>query len=197
MAGRGWRGDPPSDDEQARERIIAAAKRCIDLYGPAKTTLSDVAAELGVTRQTVYRLFRSSDELLNAVALSAADSFVDRLVARARAQAGTDPAEMLVECLAFTLEQLPQERYLSLVLTPRPNAGFTQAITSRPATDLTDALFTRLPVDWHAIGIDQPRRAELVEIYLRTLHSLVLDPGPGRTPSQLRSFLRRWIGPAI
>ena len=34
MRNRGWRGDPPADDVEARERIIAAAMRCIDRHGP-------------------------------------------------------------------------------------------------------------------------------------------------------------------
>jgi AcrR family transcriptional regulator len=68
-----------------------SAMRCVDRYGPTKTGLSDVAAELGVTRQTVYRLFPSTEDLLRAVVVAAADTFVDRMVARVLDH--TDPAE--------------------------------------------------------------------------------------------------------
>jgi AcrR family transcriptional regulator len=197
MAGRGWRGDPPADDAEARERIIAAAMRCIDRYGPEKTGLADVAAELGVTRQTVYRIFRSSDDLLASVAVAAADPFVARLATRARSRGGTEASEMLVEALAFTLEQLPRERYLSLILTAGPRAAFTGSIISGPPVHLTDALLTRLPVAWRSLGVGTAERTELIEIYLRLLHSLLLDPGPPRTPTQLRSFLRRCIAPTL
>src|SRR5215472_17316046 len=101
ISNRGWQGDPPSDDAEARERIIAAAMRCVDRYGATKTGLADVAAELGVTRQTVYRIFPSAEDLFQAMATTAADTFIDRMVARV--SGFTDPAEMLVECLAFTV----------------------------------------------------------------------------------------------
>jgi AcrR family transcriptional regulator len=191
---RGWRGAPPADDVEARERIIAAAMRCIDQHGPAKTGLSDVAAELGVTRQTVYRLFPSTDDLFQAVSIAAADSFVDRLVARVRGV--TDPAEMLVECAAFTVERLPQERYLSLLIV-RLQPQFAQQFTSSVPSELTRALLSRLPVDWDALGLPRGRQDQLVEIYLRTLQSLMVDPGPARSRNELRAFLRGWLAPAV
>jgi AcrR family transcriptional regulator len=195
MKSRGWQGDPPADDAEARERIIEAAMRCIDRYGPGKTGLSDVATELGVTRQTVYRLFPSTEDLLLTVAAAAADTFVDRMVDRVRDLA--DPAEMLVECLAFTLERLPAERYLSMLFAPARRASFTSKITSSTGFDLTSALLSRLPVDWPALGIAQRQRDELAEIYLRTLQSFTIDPGPPRSGSQLRAFLRNWLAPAV
>jgi AcrR family transcriptional regulator len=194
MRKRGWQGEPPADDTEARERIITSAMRCIDRYGPARTTLSDVAADLGVTRQTVYRVFPSTQNLFWAVSVAAADAFVDRMVARVRDL--TDFAEMLVECVAFTVERLPQERYLSLLLV-RGEASLTQQFTSKVPSDLTRALLARLPVDWQAAGITPPRMDQLVEIYLRTLQSLVIDPGPPRSPSETRAFLRHWLAPAL
>ena len=195
MKSRGWQGDQPADDVEARERIIAAAMRCIDRHGPLKTGLSDVAAELGVTRQTIYRLYPSTEELLLAVAANGAETFVDRMVARVRNEA--DPAEMLVECLAFTLERLPKERYLSLLVVPERRATFTRGITSSMGFELTDTLLSRLPVDWAELGIQRAQRRDLIEIYLRTLQSFALDPGRKRSASQLRSFLRQWLTPAL
>ncbi len=195
MQSRGWRGDQPANDDEARERIIAAAMRCLDRYGPLKTGLSDVAAELGVTRQTVYRLYASTEDLLFAVAESAADAFVDRMVARTRRH--TDPADMLVECLAFTLERLPKERYLSLLVVPDRRASFTRNITSAAGFDLTNTLLSRLPVDWPDHGVGQPQREIIIEIWLRTLQSFALDPGPARTRKELRAFLRLWLAPTI
>lgn len=195
MRSRPWRGDPPADDTEARERIITAAMRCIDRHGPVKTGLSDVAAELGVTRQTVYRLYPSTDDLFQAVAVAAADTFVDRMVARVSDL--TDPAEMLVECIAFTVEHLGQERYLSLLLVRGQPALTGQQFTSAIPSGLTRALLARLPVDWEELGIRQREHDDLIEIYLRTLHSLLADPGPPRSPSELRAFIRTWLTPVV
>ncbi|HVU72791.1 MAG TPA: TetR/AcrR family transcriptional regulator [Mycobacteriales bacterium] len=195
MRSRGWGGSPPADDDEARARIIEAAMRCVDSRGPTKTTLSDVATELGVTRQTVYRLYSNIDELLQHVGIAAGDQFVNRMVARVSGQ--SDPAEMLVECLAYTIERLPKERYISLLFVLNLPVTPAGGITSPEAFALANALFDRLPVDWEAYGIVGRDRDDLVEIYLRTLQSFEADPGPSRTRAQTRALLRRWVGSAV
>src|SRR5208282_5099353 len=57
----GWAGRPPADDDEAVQRILAAAKLCIDRDG-AESGIAEVARELGVTRQTVYRYFPSTED---------------------------------------------------------------------------------------------------------------------------------------
>ena len=69
MGRKGWGGAPPADDHEARKRIIDAAIASIERRGPQRTTLSDVAVDLGITRPTVYRYFATTDELLTAAAV--------------------------------------------------------------------------------------------------------------------------------
>ena len=199
MAGRarhGWRGDPPGSEAEARERIVGAAMRCVDRYGPGKTGLSDVAHELGVTRQTVYRYFAGTDGLLAAVARSAAGSYLDRLAGHL-AQV-TDPVEVVVEALAFTIERLPEERYLGVLLTAGRSGQFFAGVTSPAAIEFARSLLERTAVDWEEAGYSRAELDELGEFALRVLQSLVLDPGtPPRSGPALRDFLRRWVGPAI
>ena len=199
MAGRarhGWRGDPPGSEAEARERIVGVAMRCVDRYGPGKTGLSDVARELGVTRQTVYRYFAGTDDLLAAVARSAADGYLDRL-ARHLASA-TDPVEVVVESLAFTIERLPEERYLGVLLTAGRSGRFFAGVTSPEAIGFARSLLERTAVDWDKAGYGRAELDELGEFTLRVLQSLLLDPGtPPRSGPALRGFLRRWVGPAI
>jgi AcrR family transcriptional regulator len=53
----------PADD--ARTRVLSGAYDCIARTGMAKTTVDDVAAESGVSRATIYRLFPGGkDELV-------------------------------------------------------------------------------------------------------------------------------------
>jgi AcrR family transcriptional regulator len=195
MRTRGWQGSPPADDAEARDRIIAAAMRCIDRHGPTKTGLSDVASELGITRQTVYRHFTTTEELFQAVSIAAADAFLDQMTARVERL--DDLTEKLIECAAFTVERLSEERYLSLLITngeiALPNQHFTDAVPSQ----LTRALLDRLGVDWDALHLTRREQDTLVEIYLRTLQSLLIDPGPARSPRVLRMFLRYWLAPAV
>lgn len=192
---RGWRGNPPRDDDEARQRIIDAAMRCIDLYGPHKTGLSDVATELGITRQTVYRLYPSTDDLLLAVATEAVDVYLDRLAAHVAEL--TDPGDAVVESIAYTVERLPQERFLGLLLNTGRAETFRTGVTSPEALAFGHSMLARTNIDWAAHGYDRKALDGLVQFGVRVLQSLVLDPLPRQNPKRLREFLQRWLTPAI
>jgi AcrR family transcriptional regulator len=192
---RGWRGDPPRNDEEARQRIIEAAMRCIDRHGPHKTGLSDVASELGVTRQTVYRLYESTDELLLAVGAAAADDYLDRLAAHVADL--PEPGDAIVEGIAYTFERLPHEPFLGLLLTTGRSEAFLKGVTSPRALAFGRSMLARMSVDWAAAGYDADELDGLVEFGLRVLQSLVLDPPRQRRGARLRAYLTRWVAPAV
>jgi AcrR family transcriptional regulator len=192
---RGWQGKPPRDDDEARERIIEAAMRCIDRYGPHKTGLSDIAGELGVTRQTVYRLYKSSDDLLLAVSAAAADDYLDRLAAHVADL--SERGDAIVEGIAYTFERLPHEPFLVPLLTMGRSEVFLRGVTSPQAMAFGRAMLARMNVDWVAGGYDADELDELIEFGLRVLQSLVLDPRPKRSRAELRAFLQRWVAPAV
>ena len=54
--------------------IVKAAERMFSRYGYAKTTMSDIASEAGVARQTVYNTFANKEEVLRAVVLAIGES---------------------------------------------------------------------------------------------------------------------------
>lgn len=195
MRTHGWNGDPPGSDEEARARIIAAAMRCVKQYG-AKTGLADVAADLGVTRQTVYRYFANTEALFRATSVAAASEFLDRLIAHVAEL--EEPADIVVEATLFSLERLPEERYLSLLLAGGHRDVFIAEVTSPTALAFARSLFRRFPIDWKALGYDDAGLDELVEFTMRLLQSLLLDPGhPPRTRAAQREYLHRWLAPAL
>lgn len=195
----GWGGDPPADDDEARARIVAAAMRSVDRQGAMAASLSDVATELGVTRQTVYRYFPSTDDLFSVLAQVSADDFIDRIAARMGAF--DDVAEAMVEGLAFTIESVPHERYVGLLLRAGSAEAFTRGIVSEVATRFGRSLLDRTDIDWRDLGYDDADLDGLVEIMLRLIQSLALTPaspsGADRGPDELRAFLRRWFAPAV
>jgi len=192
----GWAGDLPASDEDAVERILAATRTCIDRDG-ASTGIVDVARELGVTRQTVYRYFRTTEDLLTATAFSATAPFLERLASHLARRAWT-PAEAVVEGIAFTLEELPQDPYLGLLLTPGRISVVSRDFTSETAMTMGRAMIERFPIDWSTFGFASADLDELVEQMLRMTQSLVVDPGtPPRKGAELRGYLSRWLAPAI
>ena len=150
MRRHGWSGAMPASDEEAIQRIVEVARRVIDESGP-EVRITDVARKLGVTRQTVYRYFPSTEALLAATALSEVGPFLDRLAAHLHPI--SDPAEAVVEGIAHTLERLPEEKYLRLLLTPGRAASYSASVTSDVARALGRSIIDRFNVDWDSVGI--------------------------------------------
>lgn len=61
-----WGADLPLNEEQARERLLAAAESCYVERGPTRTRMSDIAAKAGVNRSTVYYYFQNKEAVLVA-----------------------------------------------------------------------------------------------------------------------------------
>ena len=170
MRTHGWSGATPQTDAEAVQRILAAAKRAIDERG-ADMRIADVARDLGVTRQTVYRYFPSTEALLVATAVSEAAPY---------------------------LNSLPKEKYLGLLLTAGRAGTFSAGVTSDMALTFGRSMLQRFAVDWSAVGIADGDLDALAEYMLRVVQSFVVDPGrPPRRGAKLRSYLREWVAPAI
>jgi AcrR family transcriptional regulator len=195
MRTHGWSGTTPADDVEAVERILAAARSAIERCG-GDFTMAEIARELGVTRQTVYRYFPNAEALLTATAIAETGQFLDIL---AEHIAGIrDPADAVVEGIAYTLERLPEDTYLSLVLTPGRAGAFSAGVTSDTARAFGRSILERFAVDWEQAGIADAGLDELVEHMLRIVQSFVIDPGrPPRRGRELRDYLTKWVAPAI
>src|SRR5262245_10708274 len=144
MRTHGWAGNPPADDDEAIRRILDAARVCIDRDGP-DAGIVDVARELGVTRQTVYRYYATTEDLLRATAFDVTAAFLDRVERHLRRREHT-PASAVVEAMAYTLEQLPKEPYLGLLLSPGRISIFTAGFTSPTAIAVGRAMIERFPI---------------------------------------------------
>jgi len=190
----GWSGAKPASDQEAVARILDAAGKTIEVHG-ADFSISDVARTVGVTRQTVYRYFASTEALLIAAAVHAVDGFLDRLTAH---MVGIrNPAEAVTEALATALEWLPREKYIGLLIAPGGSAHI-ESVTSDIAQQFARDMVQRLDVDWAAEGYSGADLDELAEHLLRIIQSYVIDPGrPPRRGDQLRAYLRRWVGNAL
>jgi AcrR family transcriptional regulator len=62
--------------EANKARILEAALGCFETAGAAKTTMADIAKAAGLGRKTVYRVFATRSELLDALAVQRVGVFV-------------------------------------------------------------------------------------------------------------------------
>ena len=195
MRSRGWAGVTPASDEEAISRILTAVDEEIAEHGAA-LRLADVARRLGVTRQTVYRYFPNADALLIASSMRAVDGFIDQVAEHVRGQ--NDPVTAIVESLSFGIENLVGDPQLENLLTRRIEGEAVTSLTSDTAIAFCLSVFHRLEVDWKLHGFDTAALHELAEMTLRTVQSLLTDPGQRpRDGIELRRFIARWLGPAI
>lgn len=196
MRTRGWQGDLPRGESEARARVLAAAQACVSRFGASKTTLPDVAAELGVTRQTVYRYFPSVADMLAAVGEVGASEFIDRMEVEL---AGiSDPGDAVVAGILFALDTIPADPYVGLLLQAGESDFFSRGASSSKAMTFTVAMLHRMSVDWASHGFAEADLDVIAELVLRTFLSLLQYPfDRARDADEVTRFVAEWITPAI
>ena len=87
-------------------RILDATKRCCERWGVAKVTIDDVAAEAGVSRATLYRMFPGGkDVLFEAMRVTELEDFFTDLNEELHGVA--DLEELLVRVVVHATHILP------------------------------------------------------------------------------------------
>jgi AcrR family transcriptional regulator len=196
MGNHGWGGRPPATDAEAVQRIVDATARVIDRRGVAKTSLSDVATELGVTRQTVYRHVGSLPAAVSLVAWQGAEAFVDRMIEHL--QGSASPADAVVEGFLFCLRTVPSDPRLSLLLQLGDSDAFVQSANTPDVLEYGAQKLRLFPVDWSSGGVADADLPGLAEMILRLLISMLQNPfDPPRPEVDVRAFLERWLAPAL
>lgn len=194
MRTHGWSGARPATDHEAIERILDAASEAIEQRG-GDMRIADVARTLGVSRQTVYNYFPGTNTLIEAAATRSGERFCTKLAEHLSGI--SDPVEALVESLAYTLEWLPSDKHIQLMLVndfSKASAG----ITSDIGIKFSHGILAGLDVDWAELGLADADLDDLAEYTLRILQSFTIDPGrPPRTGEVLRTYLRRWVAPVL
>ncbi|MEN9356632.1 MAG: hypothetical protein RL695_803, partial [Pseudomonadota bacterium] len=109
-----WSGNRPKTDDEARARLCEAALESARCIGFAKTTMSDIAKVAGVARPTLYKYFKSKDEVLFAAIDIYAAAFTEGIVGHAARFSTYE--ERVVEMILYVVTELPRHRYLSLIL---------------------------------------------------------------------------------
>jgi AcrR family transcriptional regulator len=195
---RGERGERSGAAElDQAERVITAAKRCCERWGRAKTTVDDIAAEAGISRATLYRLFPGGrDKLFEAMRQRETEDF---FVTLSQSLAGaTSFEDLLVRAVVNATRALREDEHLRLMLATEPGEVVHELtvhglpVILRVATDFL--------TPWFDPYIDQVRAAELAELLSRLVISYFLAPSTHydlADPDSAASFLAQYIVPAF
>lgn len=199
MAKLRWGSEGPADSTEARRRLIDAAERCFDRFGVMKTTVEDVADEAKVSRATVYRYFEGRDELILAVLMRHANSFLAQLGRRIE-RAGT-LVSAIPDGVVYTVAAVRKDHNLALLFAPEV-AGMTGSIAGRSEalfagneTFLRPYLEAARQAGELRPGLDIGEASEWV---LRVVLSLLTVHGPARrTEAAQRRYLTTFLVPAL
>ncbi|GAA1983646.1 TetR/AcrR family transcriptional regulator [Kitasatospora viridis] len=90
------------------DQVLDAAYTCLTRYGVRRTTMDDVAAEMGLSRSAVYQYVRNKDDAFRLLAGRLHQQALDR--ARAAAEADAPVADRIREVLRAKLDLVLQLR---------------------------------------------------------------------------------------
>ncbi len=94
-----------------RTEIVGAARACFQRWGLAKTTMDDIAKEVGIARPNLYRYFPNKAALASAV--SAAESERINEYRRARLPIEGPTADLIEQSIVMGLELALADDYLA------------------------------------------------------------------------------------
>ncbi|AYG64650.1 MULTISPECIES: TetR/AcrR family transcriptional regulator [unclassified Rhizobium] len=115
------------DLDQSRTRILEVAEKYFRRIGYHKTSVADIAAELGMSRANVYRFFPCRTAINNSVCglIVKEVAEVAHAIARMDAPAGKRLVELLYAIHRHSMRTLVEERPIHALLVAAMNESWT------------------------------------------------------------------------
>ncbi len=154
-------------------RVLDATKRCCERWGFEKVTIDDIAAEAGVSRATLYRMFPGGkDVLFDALRVRELEDFFTRLTEQLE---GADTLEeILVRTVVFATRDLRADEHLALMLAAEPRDTLSQlTVEGLPRIIRMASLFIAPLVDPY---LGREVSGKLVDVLARLVISYFLAP---------------------
>ncbi len=188
---------PVPVNEGIEERILGAAELCLARLGLSRLSMTDVAAQAGVSRGAVYLHFADRGTLIEAVLARAAARFVassEESVRRRRTLAG-----QVAEAAVF-IRTHQGDNVVTLRLPADEESLFATLLTSR-----RESLVEQWVDFWMPYLADARRRGEIrdgiehrqaAEWIVRMMLSFAIMPAvsfDADRPEDIRSFVRTFV----
>lgn len=174
------------------DRFLDAAHRCFVRFGFFRTSVQDIARELGVNRATIYRQIGTIDDIAQLLAARELVRVIDAMPWRPR-----DPIDpdMVVTCTVYFVESGRNHPVIAKVLADEPDTVSTRILRVLPALleGSVEALAPLLALGMATDALAQRNPELLAEWIIRSIVTLILVP-PRR---ELRPFLAEVLLPAL
>jgi AcrR family transcriptional regulator len=184
--------------DDARERILAAAERCTVRHGIRKTTMDDIASEVGQSRPSVYRYFADRDDLFIELITRHARALLDR-TRKSIARQSSLP-DQIVESILYTADHARRDPMTRYVIDPAGTSLGRRMITSGTSEMIRAEMWDPI-LDAALANNELPPGLPPSEIYLwlGNVTEMVmrgLEEGDGDV-KRYRSILHRFVAPAF
>jgi AcrR family transcriptional regulator len=101
--------------EEKKERTIEKAREYFHKYWYRKASLSDLIAEIGISKPTFYNYFKNKEQLFASVMLATYDEFQYEFNQRSKtASSAVEKLEIFVRTYAWFLDHFPLYRDLQI-----------------------------------------------------------------------------------
>lgn len=178
-------------------RVLDATKVCCERWGIAKVTIDDIAAEAGVSRATLYRMFPGGkDVLFDALRVHELEAFFTEL--GAHIDGGDDLEDLLVRTVVYATNALRNDEHLAIMLASEPGDTLANlTVQGLPRIIRMASLFLSAKVEPY---LDRASAVRLVELLARLVISYFLAPSDHvdlGDESSARAFLATHILPTL
>lgn len=178
---------------RSRRRILDATLGLIGSVGFDGVNIAAAAEAAGVTRQTVYSIFGTREELVSQALSGLAMERLNEI--HSRLESTRTPTEYVVELLIAGRAAVRADPVLTTLLNAESgNPMFDTGMMSRAkpiAHELLSPLAARFPSLSSSLD-------DIIEIALRLGLSVILfDDEAVHADDDLRAFLTRWLLPAM
>ena len=180
--------------KHTKKRLMDAAISCVKQWGIDKTSLNDIAAEAGCTRQTVYNYYKNKDDVIFVALIESAEVFSENLMAHVKTF--DTPEEKILEGIMYCLTQLPDEPYLQLITDKQLSPLLNPDVFN---SDMCIGLINDIARFCVEGDPDLEKYAEEIgESMTRIVLSLLSIEGPyERTNEELRAYITRRFLPVL
>lgn len=189
--------DRRRDRRLITDDIIRAARAKFLRYGVNRTTMSDVAADVGLSRQAIYEYVASRNDLVDAVLLQRIKEIAEAL--RSLVSQDTSFHDAFVDTSVAAIEAARSDEELMNIFETGPNDRVQDVVTG-PFPEVHDIVVNLLgPILQRGRDAGQLRtdktQDELID-WIRVVYLILINP-PTSATSDVRQVVADFLLPSI
>ncbi|TAM88791.1 MAG: TetR/AcrR family transcriptional regulator [Jatrophihabitans sp.] len=195
-ASRSTSGFAAATRDLLHRTVLEAVDRSVRAQGWAATTMADVAAAAGVSRQTLYNEFGSRQALLEAYLRREVDCLLVSVEQAVRSRAG-DARAALEAAFGIFLELARDEPLIRAIVADAEGGELVQLLTSLGRALAVDRVGALIAEVWPRVSGQDAALLTDAMVRLAISHALVPVADPGRIAHEVVRLVGPFVDEAI